>query len=99
MSDVEDEVCNTIQERAKVGKAKYGVTMEREDLSHDEWLEHLQNELLDAAVYIQRLRTREQTLEAKLRELMDRWHSNGSIKVNLHATAMSLKMILDEVSE
>ena len=72
MSKVEDEVCEEIQERAKVGLNKYGVTMERDDLTHDEWLEHLQHELMDAIVYVQRLRTREQTLEAKLREWMGR---------------------------
>ena len=29
MSKIEDEVCELIQARAEVGKAKYGVTMER----------------------------------------------------------------------
>lgn len=55
MSRIEDEVCEKIQQRAKVGKAKYGVTMERGDLSLVEWLTHLQEELMDAAVYVQRL--------------------------------------------
>ena len=41
--------------RAKVGKAKYGVTMERTDLDIVEWLTHLQEELMDAAVYVERL--------------------------------------------
>jgi len=110
MSAVEDEVCALIQARAEVGKAKYGVTMEREDLSHDEWLEHLQNELLDAAVYIQRLRTREQTIEAKLRELLVVYlqaseaksnadnHLNSANEMWSYA-AGDLKLILDGVSE
>lgn len=55
MSRIEDEVCKKIQQRAEVGKAKYGVTMERGDLSLVEWLTHLQEELMDAAVYVQRL--------------------------------------------
>ena len=69
MSEVENEVCAIIQARAKKvqGTSKYnGETMERDDLSHDEWLEHLQHELMDAVIYVQRLRTREQTLGAKL---------------------------------
>ena len=41
--------------RAEVGKAKYGVTMERTDLNIVEWLTHLQEELMDAAVYVERL--------------------------------------------
>lgn len=55
MSRIEDEVCAKIQQRAEVGKSKYGVTMERSDLSLIEWLTHLQEELMDAAVYVQRL--------------------------------------------
>jgi len=55
MSRIEDEVCKKIQRRAAVGKKKYGVTMERGDLNLQEWLTHLQEELMDAAVYVQRL--------------------------------------------
>ena len=55
MSKLEDNVCEKILERAKVGKAKYGVTMEREDLTTIDWLIHLQEELMDAAVYVERL--------------------------------------------
>lgn len=55
MSRYEEQVINKIRERAKVGKNKYGVTMERTDLNTLEWLVHLQEELMDAAVYIERL--------------------------------------------
>ena len=55
MSSIEDKVCEKIQKRSEVGKAKYGVTMERSDLSTIEWLTHLQEELMDAAVYVERL--------------------------------------------
>lgn len=55
MSKIEDRVCEKIQQRAEVGKSKYGVTMERSDLNLVEWLTHLQEELMDAAVYVERL--------------------------------------------
>ena len=55
MSRFEEKVCAKIIERAKVGKRKYGVTMEREDLNVHDWLTHLQEELMDAAVYVERL--------------------------------------------
>lgn len=55
MSRFEEKVCAKILERAKVGKRKYGVTMEREDLNVQDWLTHLQEELMDAAVYVERL--------------------------------------------
>ena len=55
MSRIEDEVCKKIKKRAVVGKKKYGVTMERTDLSKRDWLVHLQEELMDAVVYVERL--------------------------------------------
>ena len=56
VSRLEDSVCKKIQERANVGKSKYGVTMERDDLSFNEWMVHLQEELMDAIVYIEKLK-------------------------------------------
>ncbi len=57
MSKIEDSVCKKIQQRAAIGKAKYGVTMERGDLFLVDWLTHLQEELMDACVYVERLLT------------------------------------------
>ena len=55
MSKIEDEVCEKIQERAKVGFKKYGTTMERTDLTTTEWLIHAQEEVMDLVVYLQKL--------------------------------------------
>ena len=44
-----------MRKRAVSGKAKYGVTMERDDLTIEQWLIHLQEELMDASIYVQRL--------------------------------------------
>lgn len=79
MSRIEDEVCKRIQQRAEVGKSKYGVTMETAPLSQLEWLIHAQEEAMDLAVYLQKLIEAEQDrlelrdikedyLKAKLRE-------------------------------
>jgi len=56
MSKVEDRVVQAILKRAETGERKYGVTMERTDLNFLEWLQHLQEELLDAAVYVEKLK-------------------------------------------
>lgn len=56
MSYIEERVVKQIQDRAATGEKKYGVTMAREDLSFPEWLQHLQEELLDAAVYVEKLK-------------------------------------------
>ena len=55
MSKFEEKVIEKIMGRAKVGETKYGTTMERKDLSIVEWMVHLQEELMDAAVYLERL--------------------------------------------
>ena len=53
---VEGRVCARIQARAAAGLNKYGVTMERNDLSQLDWLQHAQDEALDLAVYIEKLK-------------------------------------------
>lgn len=55
MSKIEDYVCLKIADRAHRGLNKYGTTMERTDLGELDWLIHLQEELLDAVVYLERL--------------------------------------------
>jgi hypothetical protein len=55
MSKVEDKICEMIQSRAEVGLRKYGVSLERTDLSTRQWLQHLLEEQLDAAGYTMRL--------------------------------------------
>ena len=42
--------------RAERGLVKYGTTTERNDLSLFDWVQHLQEEMLDAAVYCEVLK-------------------------------------------
>jgi len=55
MSRIEDEVCARIKQRSAIGLAKYGVTMADETLTRKQWLVHLQEELMDSVVYLQKL--------------------------------------------
>jgi len=55
MSRVENKVCEKIKHRAEVGLNKYGVTMERTDLTPLEWLQHAQEEAMDLAVYLEKV--------------------------------------------
>lgn len=52
----EEEVIEKIRERRKAGFKKYKVTVERGDLSLLEWLNHGQEEALDLAIYLQKLK-------------------------------------------
>ena len=57
VSDINVEnVCNSLREREKRGMSKYGVNTMREDLSTLEWLQHLQEELMDACVQVEKLK-------------------------------------------
>ena len=50
-------VIDKYKQRSDVGIKKYNNTMDRDDLSLDEWLTHLQEELMDATLYIEKLKT------------------------------------------
>ena len=49
------QVVDSFQERSKVGIEKYGTTLEENNT--DDFLEHLQQELMDATLYIQKLKS------------------------------------------
>ena len=53
---ITEAVVAQLRTRAEKGKSKYGTTMERDDLTLMEWLQHLQEELMDAAVYVEKLK-------------------------------------------
>jgi hypothetical protein len=55
MSKIEEQVIAKIQARAAVGKKKYGTTMERKDLTFRQWITNLQEELLDAVIYAEKV--------------------------------------------
>ena len=42
--------------RSNVGIKKYGVTLDREDLEVAEWINHAQEEQMDAILYLEKLR-------------------------------------------
>ena len=42
--------------RAKMGKEKYGITMDRNDLEFWDWLNHFQEELMDGIVYAEKIK-------------------------------------------
>ena len=53
---ITEAVVVQLRTRAEQGKRKYGTTMERDDLTLMQWLQHLQEELMDAAVYVEKLK-------------------------------------------
>jgi hypothetical protein len=56
MEEIEESIISEIRKRRDIGRAKYGTNMERIDLSLDQWLQHAKEELLDAAIYIEKIK-------------------------------------------
>ena len=50
-----NEICTEFIDRSEHGFRKYGVTTERNDLTPEQWIQHLKEELMDAVVYIHRI--------------------------------------------
>jgi hypothetical protein len=52
-----ENVVESFKQRMEKGYKKYGVTTERTDIDIEGWLQHLQEELMDAVIYVERLKT------------------------------------------
>ena len=50
-----DSVRFKYKRRSEVGIEKYGTTLDRDDLDMVQWLTHLQEELMDAVLYSEKL--------------------------------------------
>jgi hypothetical protein len=50
------DVLKRFNARSLAGIEKYNTTLERNDLTGKEWLQHLQDELMDAVLYIEKLK-------------------------------------------
>jgi len=58
--DKQDSYVQSVKEkfeqRSQTGIKKYNTTLERNDLNFLDWLNHLQEELMDATLYIEKLK-------------------------------------------
>lgn len=51
-----ESVIKQFQQRSEVGIKKYGVTLDRTDLKFNDWVQHMQEELMDAILYLEKLK-------------------------------------------
>lgn len=49
-------IIDKFNERSETGIKKYGTTLDKNILTFDEWLTHLQEELMDATLYIEKIK-------------------------------------------
>lgn len=67
--DTRDSILETVLQkycsRAHTGYGKYRKTLDRKDLSFLEWCSHLQEELMDATLYLEKLQSEVKEENAK----------------------------------
>ena len=57
MDKIVEQVVDKYRQRSEVGIAKYGTTLDDNKATLIEWLTHLQEELMDATLYIEKLKS------------------------------------------
>ena len=54
---IQQTIVEKFVDRAKMGEKKYGVTLDRVDLSIEDFIEHALQEHMDAILYLQKVKT------------------------------------------
>ena len=52
-----ESVISQFKQRSEIGIAKYGVTLDRTDLSTLDWINHAQQEAMDFCLYLEKLKS------------------------------------------
>jgi len=51
-----ESVINKFKQRSEIGIEKYGVTLGRDDLNFNDWIQHAQEEAMDFILYLEKLK-------------------------------------------
>lgn len=51
-----DSIIDKFIDRSRIGKNKYGVDLDRTDLSLEEWIDHAIEESMDKILYLQKIK-------------------------------------------
>lgn len=57
IDNIVERVVSLFRSRSQRGIEKYGTTLDKNQLSNREWLQHLQEELMDAALYVEKIKS------------------------------------------
>lgn len=57
IDNIVERVVSLFRNRSERGIQKYGTTLDKNELSNREWLQHLQEELMDAALYVEKIKS------------------------------------------
>lgn len=53
---VVQSIINKFKQRSEIGIKKYNTTLDREDLTNKEWINHAQEEAMDLILYLEKLK-------------------------------------------
>jgi hypothetical protein len=56
MDSIVTSVVEKFKQRSEFGQRKYGTNLDRSDLSFLDWVNHMQEELMDAILYLEKLK-------------------------------------------
>ena len=80
---VVERVVNKFVSRSDIGFAKYGVTLRDDQSDMFAWLNHLQEELMDAVLYLQKAKeTYTDDMQDKIIEDMDPYKISNYVKMS-----------------
>ena len=57
IDEIVERVVSLFRSRSERGIQKYGTTLDKNELSNRELLQHLQEELMDAALYVEKIKS------------------------------------------
>lgn len=89
MDSIVGKVVDRFKTRAEVGFKKYGTDLDRKDVTLPEWIQHLQDELHDAYLYSEKLKTEHSLAQAEeVKKLMNDWIA----EMNFTGVSMTAEM-------
>lgn len=56
MDSIVEAIINKFKSRSEMGMIKYGQTLDRNDLSLLDWINHAQEELMDGILYLEKIK-------------------------------------------
>lgn len=56
MDSIVEAIINKFKLRSEIGMIKYGKTLDRDDLSLLDWINHAQEELMDGILYLEKIK-------------------------------------------
>lgn len=56
MDSIVSSVIEKFKQRSEFGQNKYGTNLDRKDLSFFDWVNHMQEELMDAILYLEKMK-------------------------------------------